>query len=167
MCLILHAVLLPTMPENVTASEVNATSATLTWEAPSVQGSFNVIFYRVRLLPPAADEVIETTVTETYVSGLLPGVEYTVIVAAVVNDTSLLPQEVEIESLPFLFNTSVSGLTSIVRYLYMYIPFCIRILCCMQRQLLQRMYEHNVCRYFLSHSLSVSFLSIFVSQFLH
>ena len=118
MCLTLYAVLLPTMPENIAASEVNSTSAVLTWEAPSAQGSFSVMFYRVRLMPPATDEVIETTLTETFVSGLLPGVEYTVIVAAVVNDTSLLPPEAEVESLPFSFNTSVSGLSLLATCMY-------------------------------------------------
>ena len=108
------------MPENVTASEVNSTSAILTWEAPSVQGPFSVMFYRVRLIPSDTDGVIETTLTETFVSGLLPGIEYTVIVSAVVSGTSLLPQEVEIESLPFLFNTSASGLTPTV-YLHVHV----------------------------------------------
>ena len=109
------------MPENVTASEINSTSARLTWDAPSAQGTFSVSFYRVRLVPSPSDEVIETTMTETFVSGLLPGTEYNVTVAAVVNDTRLLSLEAEIESLSALFNTSVSGLKSVATCYFVWV----------------------------------------------
>lgn len=112
------------MPENVTASEVNSTSAMLTWDAPTVQGTFGVSFYRVRLVPSPSDEAIETTMTQILVSGLFPGIEYNVTVTAIVNDTSLLAQEIEVESLSFVFNTSVSGLTMAVT-----IHLCVGIAC--------------------------------------
>ena len=103
------------MPENVTANEVNSTSATLRWDAPSVQGTFGVSFYRVRLVPSPSDEIIETTKTETFVSGLLPGIEYTVTVEAVTNDTSLLSQK-KVESSPFMFTTTISGLKRLCHF---------------------------------------------------
>ena len=100
------------MPENVTASEVNSTSVTLKWDAPSNEGTFGINFYIIRLVPSLYNEVIKTIMTEVFVSGLLPGTEYTVIVAATINMTSLLPQEeIEVESQPVMFTTSVSGLS--------------------------------------------------------
>ena len=100
---------LPTMPMNVVASDVKSTSATLTWDAPSFQGIFNIRFYRVRLVPsPNSNGAIETNMTTTFVSGLFPGIEYSFTVVAVFTDP--LSQEVEIESSSVLFNTSVSGL---------------------------------------------------------
>ena len=101
---------LPTMPMNVVASEVNSTSATLMWNAPSFQGIFTIDFYRVRLVPSPSDEVIETSMTNIFVSGLFPGSEYSVTVAAVFTDP-LSQEEIEIESLPVLFNTTISGLS--------------------------------------------------------
>ena len=102
----------PTMPENVSANEVNATSATLMWDPPSFQGIFTIGFYRVRLVPSPSDEVIETNMTQTFVSGLFPGIEYFVTVAAVFTDP-LSEEEVEVESSSVLFNTSVTGLTPV------------------------------------------------------
>ena len=109
--LILHTDL-PTMPENLMANEVNATSATLMWDAPSSQGIFTIDFYRVILVPSPSDEVFETNMTQTFVSGLFPGIEYSVTVAAVFFDP-LSQEEVEVESSSVLFNTSVAGLTPV------------------------------------------------------
>ena len=105
-------IVLPTMPENVVVSEMNSTSATLMWNAPSIQGDFTVSFYHVKLVPSPSDEVIETSITQTVLSGLFPNNEYSVTVAAVFTDP-LSQKELEIESSPILFNTPVSGLSSI------------------------------------------------------
>ena len=114
---------LPTMPENVRANEVNATSATLMWDAPTFQGIFTIDFYHVRLVPSPSDPVIETTMTQTSVSGLFLGFEYSFTVAAVFTDP-LSQKELEVESSSVLFNTSVIGLTPVAVVHTVFCGYC-------------------------------------------